>query len=155
MSKPMTNCAAFFEAPISSEEHATLRDSAWMGGALVEARYLLGRIASRNFFLVSDDEFKSSLEQYFATYVCRQAAKVLAVSSMDLGVRFLRHQCRGIDDIAFVGSPREAQAVFLLAKQPSLTDEDLAAAIGTTVKQIQRISSLKHFRRLWNNQLLT
>ena len=144
----LENCAVRFDAPISSDKHAELRDTAWMGLDLIEGRYLLGRLLHQNFFRATNEEYHSSLQEYFLGLVGKRAASVLSTSAPNLGVLFLRWQCRKISDIKFVGRLREAKAIYLLAMDPKLADVQLAAELKTTVKQIERLASVSYFRRL-------
>lgn len=119
-----------------------------MGGPFVEGRYLLGRLQGRNYFLISDQDFVKELNAYFLSQVSPFVAEVLSISASELGVCYLRHICRRIDDIPSVGSRRESQAVFLLANDPHMDNDCLAVKLNTTLKQVERISNISFFRQL-------
>src|SRR3712207_533408 len=103
----LSHAAALFEAPLSSPEHASLRDTAWMGGALVEGRYLLGRLLRRNFFLLDDDDFQVALQQYFCASISAEVAEILSTCCLELGVLCLRYHCRDLIDIPSLRNEHE------------------------------------------------
>ena len=58
--------ARSFDAPVHSDQHIALRDSAWMGGHYVEGRYLLGMLVGENLFEKSNDEYLRRLHDFIA-----------------------------------------------------------------------------------------
>ncbi|MGH7138950.1 MAG: hypothetical protein ACREHD_24660 [Pirellulales bacterium] len=50
-----------FDTPVDSPEHALIRSTAWMGGDLVEGRYLLGILTGTNLFRMSHVQRMSEL----------------------------------------------------------------------------------------------
>jgi hypothetical protein len=72
----MRYAAERFDAAPDSVEHSVLRDTAWMGGAYIEGRYLLGMLTQSNLFRVSHEEFMASLSIYIADKVSTRAAEI-------------------------------------------------------------------------------
>lgn len=68
-SQAMDFTAECFDAPPDSEKHVAPRDSAWMGGDLVEGRYLLGMLIGENLFKVADEEYVRKLRDFISRNV--------------------------------------------------------------------------------------
>ena len=53
--------------PFESHEHATLEQTALLGGPLVSVRFYLGRLLGKNLFRESDAEVGQRLHEFIAT----------------------------------------------------------------------------------------
>ena len=141
--------AKAFDAPIDSELHAQLRDSLWIAGGFTEGPYLLGRLLSTNLFSLSTEDFLKTLQSYLLLKFSREVALMLT-STGGLGpcICVLRNHCLIFNDMQRIADRRENRAVAELAKNPRLTDIELAQILGTTPKTIARITYVSYFRIL-------
>src|SRR5437868_794805 len=71
------DCAEWFDAPLSSREHAMLRDTGWLAGNISTVRYSLGRLLGRNLFRNTDAEVSDVLRSYVEKRISKTAAALV------------------------------------------------------------------------------
>jgi hypothetical protein len=145
----MDSLATAFDAEPNSEEHRRLAESVWLGGAFVEVRYYLGLLLKRNLFRESHSEVDRRLIAFMKTITSREGARLLADDrSWYLAVPLLRFRYES----ELLGSakrkPRNVMAVEEFLKDPSITLSALASRVGTTEKQLSRMTELRYARAL-------
>jgi len=142
--------AECFDAPPDSDKHAGLRDSAWMGGDLVEGRYLLGMLTRENLFKVSDSQYVRKLRSFVSTNVSASAANIFcrlpACQCLIPYLRRLYHTQTTYTPMPSRNDRVEAAVAHFLHNLDA-SDAEIAAAIGTTEKQVLRISDLSAARK--------
>jgi hypothetical protein len=151
----LNNIAAHFDEDPSSRNHLLLRETAWMGGEFVEARYLLSWATGVNEFRRSHEEFEAEYQAF--------VINTWPESQMFLKSRYWRkfflvllwHQYR--ESKIGVANPiqseaKEDRALRMLMTNPAMSHAELAKALKTTEKQLQRMSSFQlAYRELsWN-----
>lgn len=145
------DCAYRFDAPVDSHEHAELRDTAWMGGSLTEGMYILGMLIGKNLFRQTGEQrvqdYICELQKYISQKVSDKAAAIFCNSGKDwLLIPYLRlvyHRNPNWPPMDVVRKEREERAMEYLLLHLDATFEELAAHLGTTVKQVQRLSCVK------------
>jgi len=151
------DCADRFDAPVDSHEHAELRDTAWMGGSLTEGMYLLGMLTGKNLFRQPREQivenYRRELRRYVEQDVSNQAAALFTNSGYDWVLipylRSLYHRHPDWPPMNVDRKEREERAMGYLLFHLDATVEDLAAHLGTTVKQVQRLTLVKEaFRQI-------
>ena len=146
----LTNCAEAFDAPVDSEKHQMLRDTAWMGGQLISVRYYLGRLIDRNLFRSSDTDVSAALEAFLADITSKQGAALLTSAGLqgwfaaELLLRDIFEQ-KILDKSS--RNSRHVAAVRYFLCNPRRTDEEIARAAGTTIKQLRRNTALTALTR--------
>jgi hypothetical protein len=90
------NIAAMkFDKPVDSPEHSDRRNSAWIGGDLVEGRYLLGMLIGKNLFRMSNERYASELNKYLCTNVSALVGEVFGnIHACHHVIPYLRHKYR-------------------------------------------------------------
>jgi hypothetical protein len=145
----MDALATAFDAEPNSEEHRRLLESVPLGGAFVEVQYYLGRLLRRNLFRQSYEEVHRRLVSYMRTITSREGARFLAdegdwsLSAPLLRFRFERDILGSTQRL-----PREVMAVEEFLTNPSITLTELARKVGTTEKQLCRMTQLNYARAL-------
>ncbi|PQO37056.1 hypothetical protein C5Y96_07815 [Blastopirellula marina] len=145
------DCAVRFDAPVDSPEHAELRDTAWMGGSLSEGMYLLGMLAGKNLFRQTSEQvvedYVSELREYTKQHVSEQAAAIFCNSRIDWALipylRLAYHRNPDWPPMNVERKQREERAMEYLLFHLDATVDDLADHLGTTVKQVQRLTLVK------------
>lgn len=145
------DCADRFDAPVNSPEHAELRDTAWMGGRLTEGRYLLGMLIGKNLFRRTDQQvvegYVRELQKYIEQEVSNQAAELFANSRYDQVLipylRLVYHRNPDWPPMDVERRQREERAMEYVLFNLDATVDDLANYLGTTVKQVQRLTLVK------------
>jgi hypothetical protein len=151
--------AEAFEAPIDSQEHTLLRDTAWNGGPLVEGRYLLGMLTGTNLFRVSDDEYARTLYEFISHRVSPRAAAIFC-PTYDLQLmpylRLVYHRETDFPAIN-MGVPsvpssrrneRVERGIEYLLHNLDASIEDIAKVLATTQKQVLRMSDVTYAHRM-------
>lgn len=145
MTKP-SKTAQLFDAPIDSEEHAQLRDTAWMGGDLTEGRYLLGMLIEENLFLLPDDLYIQKLHDFIAPRFSSKAANIFCTfSASQRLIPYLRKAYEIETDYPSIDGPRNNRvenAIEFLLDNLDATDSEIAMFLKTTEKQVRRISDI-------------
>ena len=154
----MENCAERFDAPPSSEFHAELRNTAWMGGNLVEGPYLLGMMLGTNLFRLDTDEYLRKLKEYVSTTISGQAAAVFCdVYGSDVLMPYLRMKYERETDFPRFAPPenygpprneRLERGTEYLLHNLHASFQELANHLGTTEKQVMRLTDLKWAREI-------
>ncbi|MBL8869225.1 MAG: hypothetical protein JNK90_05495 [Planctomycetaceae bacterium] len=154
----MDNCATRFDAPASSDFHAELRSTAWMGGSLVEGRYLLGMLLGTNLFRFDTEGYLRELNMYISTTISDQAAAVFCnISALDALIPYLRMKYELETDLPRLASPEELgpprnerleRAIEYLLNNLHASLQEIANHLGTTEKQVVRLTDLKWAREL-------
>ena len=143
----MNRLAEIFDLPESSREHAELAESCSLGGELVSLRYYLGRVLGRNLFRESDTELESHLVAWLTKRTSAAGAKLVrdpqywAIPAAILRFEFERDTGRPQRS-----NPREIAARLALLSKPTMTMRELAQLVGTTEKQLDRMSQLNLLR---------
>ena len=144
------DCANRFDAPVDSHEHAELRDTAWMGGSLTEGMYLLGMLTEKNLFRKTGEQtiqnYVRELRNYMRQEISDEAAAIFCDSSYEWVIPYLRlayHRNPDWPPMDVDRKEREERAMEYLLFHLDATFEDLAAYLGTTVKQVQRLACVR------------
>jgi hypothetical protein len=148
--------AELFDEPVDASGHTFLREEGWMGGDLVEGRYLLGMLLGANLFRLSHDQYAARLHRFLSEKVSPSAAEIFGnLAQCRHVIPYLRRLYR--EETTYPPLPlrndREEAAVTYLLHNLDATDADLAAALGTTVKQIGRMACLTAVKAaIWNHR---
>ena len=149
---PITAAAKWFDEPIESQSHATLRDTAWTGGALVEGPYLLGRLTNTNQFVNREQHYLPNLAAYLRTKYPNTADRIATDAGLDYAVKLLRKDASNMTDIHHTGDNLENLAAHAIALDPTITDRELARALECTDGQLSRVSFIARARKILHNQ---
>lgn len=154
----MVNCAIRFDSPPSSDSHTELRNTAWMGGGLVEGRYLLGMLLGTNLFRFDTQGYLRELHMYISTQFSEQAAAVFCnVSALDALMPYLRMKYERethLPRLALpeeLGPPRDERlehALEFLLYNLHASLQEIANYLGTTEGQLKRLTGLKWAREI-------
>jgi hypothetical protein len=140
-----------FDAPLDSREHVLLRETAWMGSDLIEGGYLLGMLTGTNLFRFPDEEYVRRLKEFITNGVSSRAAEVFFrppdCQQLILYLRHIYHTETKFPSMPSRNDRREKVFAYFLHNLDA-SDAEIAAAVGTTEKQIQRMADLKYARRL-------
>jgi hypothetical protein len=144
----MENIARAFDCPVDSPEHASLAETACMGGCLVTVRYYLGRLLGRNLFRETDAEVENRLVEYVSQTTSAAGGKLIrGGQGWDIASEILRHrfemQMQGSSNLNL----RNIAAVEAFLGNPSVRLDELASKLGTTEKQLARNATLTLVRR--------
>ena len=147
----MDTTAEFFDAPVDSERHAGLRDTAWMAGHYVEGRYLLGMLIGRNLFRVSHDTYIDELHRFISDRISARAATVFCtLTDAEHLMPFLRQLYDRETDyppIKMTRNDRVERGIEFLLHKLDASIEDVAAFLETTEKQVLRLSDITAARK--------
>jgi hypothetical protein len=151
--------ADLFDAPPSSDGHADLRNTAWMGGHQVEGRYLLGMLTGTNLFRFELADYFRQLNTYISTTISERAAAVFCdETGSDLLIPYLRMKYeRDTNFPRFATSAeygpgrseRIERGIEYLLHNLVASYQEIAYHLGTTEKQVMRLNNLK-----WAKQLI-
>jgi hypothetical protein len=145
----MDALAAAFDADPNSEEHRRLVELVPLGGEFVEVQYYLGRLLGRNLFRESYAEVHRRLVSYMRTMTSRDGARLLAdEGDWYLSAPLLRFRFESELLGASTPKPRKVIAIEEFLKNPKITSSELARLVGTTEKQIARMTLLGYARAL-------
>ena len=148
----MDTTADSFDAPADSDEHAGLRNTAWMAGHLVEGRYLLGMLIGKNLFRVTNDCYLDELHRFIADRVSASAATIFCTpTNTQLLMPFLRrlYDCEtDYPPVKVTRNDRVERGIEFLLKNLNATIEDVAAFLETTEKQVMRLGDVTAARKL-------
>jgi hypothetical protein len=138
-----------FDQPYDSPAHQFLATTVWMGGPFVTIPFWLGRRIGRNLFREEHEVVQAHLRTYFIQQGW-SAASILVedISSWDSIALVLQFQEQGLPESLTTNDKRNVLALAEFLKEPDVTDEELAARLGTTPKQIARTTSVGYLRRL-------
>ena len=143
--------AECFDAPPDSEKHRSIRETAWMGGDLVEGRYLLGMLIGENLFKVANEDYAGRLRDFVSRDVSVSVADIFCdlheCSHLIPFLRYHYHQQAGFAPLPSRNGHIET-AVYHLLHDLDASDSEIAAKLGITEKQVQRISDLKALRKV-------
>jgi hypothetical protein len=143
----MKQFAEWFDAPPSSREHAFLRDEGWLGGEIVEVRYILGRLLGHNLFRESDDAVHRRLVKFIAEITSKEgAALVCEISDWQMLRSILRYRFETEIAGSKARKPREVFALETFLCHPEISLAELANQVGTTEKQLCRMTNLNYAR---------
>ena len=132
-----------FDLPESSPEHRDLAESCWMGGELVSLRYYLGRVLRRNLFRESDTQLEKHLVAWLKKRTSVSHANLLRDPQYwQIPDAILRFEFERDTGRSPCGKPREIAALLAVLKKPSITMPELANVVGTTEKQLKRMTTL-------------
>jgi hypothetical protein len=145
----MNDLARAFDAPPTSREHRNLADSAWLGGYLVSVRYYLGRLLNKNLFRESDAKVQRRITAFIAATASKEGASLVAdEGSWQLSEPILRFRYETEINGESKRKPREVAAIEAFLQNPSVELADLAQIVGTTEKQLRRMSLLNFARAM-------
>ncbi|MBN8599785.1 MAG: hypothetical protein J0M26_01950 [Planctomycetes bacterium] len=154
----MDNCAIRFDAPASSDFHAELRSTAWMGGGLVEGRYLLGMLLGTNLFRFDTEGYLRELHMYISRTISEQAAAVFCdLSALDALMPYLRMKYELETDLPRLASREEhgpprndrlERAIDYLLHNLHASLQEIANHLGTTEQQVVRLTEIKWAREI-------
>jgi hypothetical protein len=143
----MSDLARIFDMPHETPEHQMLCQTAWMAGGSVMVPYFLGRLLGENLFRCERTAIAEKLRKFFVQRGWHKSAPLAAnFSSWDTLGHLLEHY---VQPRHHKGEPLQrllAIEAFLLI--PNATDQEIARQIGTTEKQVARVSALTWLRRL-------
>jgi hypothetical protein len=145
----MDALARAFDAPLASRDHRVLAESAWMGGYLVSVRYYLGRLLNKNLFRESDAQVEHRIATFIDATTSKEGASLVAQEgSWQLSEPILRFRYEAQINGESKRKPREVAAIEAFLQNPSITLGELARKVGTTEKQLCRMSLLNVARAL-------
>ena len=145
----MENLARMFDAPVDSQEHAILKESAWLGGSPVTVRFYLGRLLGSNLFRANNAEVEERLVHYVASFTSRDGANLLrGPSGWNVAAEILRARFRMQIERSSRSNSRQIMALERYLAKPTVTLGQLAKDIGTTEKQLNRNANLSVLRKL-------
>lgn len=122
------------------------------GGDLITVRYSLGRLLGCNLFRHSDAEVSEELRSYVKKRISRTAGALVDDDGLQAWKLFdpiLRFDFLTIVEGSKHKKPRDVAAVEAFLRDPSITLADLAREVGTTEKQLNRMSHLGFARALY------
>ena len=145
----METLAKIFDLPETSEKYQALAAETWLGGSGIVVRYFLGRLLVRNLFRESNSE----VEQHIISWLLGRASKsgVLLMNSSDLwtfGAELTRDEFEVSQNRSTTLNAREAAAVLAFLRDPTITIAALANLVGSTEKQLGRMTLLNYVRAL-------
>ena len=145
------NAAKYFDAPRDSDEHAGLRDTAWMGGHYVEGRYLLGMLISQNLFRVSNNTYIDELHRFISDRASTRAAAIFctltdAVWLMPFLRKLYDHET-DYQPIKMTRNDRVERGIEFLLYHLDASTEDIATFLKTTEKQVLRLGDITAARK--------
>ncbi|PHS03084.1 MAG: hypothetical protein COA78_19350 [Blastopirellula sp.] len=147
----LPNLARLFDMPIDSEEHAGLRDDAWIGGDGIEGPYLLGMLIGENLFLLPNDIYIQRLHDFITPRFSSRAAIIFCTfSESSLLIPYLRKTYELETDYPSIDGPRNNRienAIEFLLGNLDATDSEIAIFLETTEKQVLRISDITAAKR--------
>lgn len=143
-----------FAAPSDSPEHLSLRTDmceAQLLGSEGACRYYLSALTGVDQFVAWNDAFfaalQSYLEQDFGENVSRFCTRLDATHFLE---HILRDCWERSHNLANSKRPtKELQAIKLLLRHPSWSEEQIAQAAGTTTAQLRRWPDFQLARRTW------
>jgi hypothetical protein len=147
--------AAHFEEPPHSLNHTLLRETAWMGGEMIEGRYFLSWANGVNEFRRSHREFDADYQNYVIGTWPSSQMFLKSFYWREYFLVLLRQRYRESDvgtlfPIRIESKAEKALRIFLV--RPSLEHAELARILKTTEKQLLRMSMLQlAYRELSQN----
>lgn len=140
-----------WEAPRESPEHQSFREHMCEMGLLDAegaCRYYLSVITGINHFALWRDEFLSNLWEYVISRTCEEAAELLGENECVSSVTGLlrRESERFEGKVANRRVKKQERAIEVLLNHPDWTDEQVAAEVPTTVKQLGRWTDYQMLR---------
>lgn len=126
-----------------------------MGGSLTEGMYLLGMLTGKNLFRQTSEQvvygYVSELREYTKKQVSERAATIFCNSSIDwVLIPYLRlayHRNPDWPPMNVKRNEREERAMEYLLFHLDATVDDLAVFLGTTAKQVERLTCVKYALR--------
>lgn len=132
------NCAEHFDEPIESDVHRLVRDTAWIGGSLIEGKYLLGILIGKNLFRVTVEEYYETLHDYLCENVSREVAGLFTtIDIVILYMRLVYHENGNLPVINVERKHRAEHGVAFLFQNLDATVAEIASHLKTTEKQVQ------------------
>lgn len=117
-----------------------------MAGSYVEGQYLVGMLTGKNLFRDSGESYYQALHTYIEQHVSGPAATIFCTSRNDwLLIPFLRrayHRNPDWPPMNVKRNEREERAMEYLLFHLDATIDDLADQLGTTTKQVERLTSV-------------
>ncbi len=116
-------------------------------------RYWLGRKLGRNFFREPDESVEAALSQYFVDRGCEKGAVFAADHQVWSALAMVvQYHCQIESGTPTTVSARTIAALEAVMTNPALTTGQLAAAAGTTEKQVATMTDVQLIRRLWSRR---
>ena len=149
-------CERALRLPLDSPEHCRIRDSVFIGGSFLAARYFLTILTGKAYDYpdVPQDQFLDALRRFLIVNVSPNSAQFCL-------------DCEGEGHVSYVVLPvlmsrfygssgmmnphkmtREQRGLILLLENPYWTDSQIRDVIGTTDEQMKRWSDFKLARRM-------
>lgn len=164
MTKQNDSAARFASEP-HSNDHSALRETAWLGGHLAEARYIVGVLTGENLFELDTDAFYKALHVFISNQFSADAANIFCNGwGADLLLPYLRATYSSKPELPpfpppdRLGPPRNERverATFFLLQNLHVEYDEIAEHLGTTEKQVLRLSNVTHAKRLINQYFAT
>lgn len=132
-------------APEDSPEHESFRiemcDLKLLGGEGA-CRYFLSKITGVDQFALWDDEFVENVREYLASETNGAASQFqIDAHAVQFVVPFLKRAFEDSRRSASSILTKQDRAVELLLRNPRWTDQQIAASVPTTTKQLQRFTN--------------
>lgn len=153
----LANCSSQFESAPDSPEHCLLRDTAWMGGEPIEGRYLLGMLIGENLFNVDDSAYYSKLTAFISSKFAPEAASIFCTNTnAHVLTPYLLALYAETDFPPFSTTTQKrpsrnrkiAPATIYLLGNLNATIDEIAKHLGTTAKQVLRLSDITYAKQI-------
>lgn len=134
--------------PEDDPDRIEFETSHWIAGDDVVCKWQLCVQTGRDCWNVPWDEYKAALIEFCQQRLPQASCAAIArVSGADFARIYLEDLRRRAGSTIFGPTKKPDQAVVMLLENPDLTDEQIAALIPTTLKQLARFSTYNYLKR--------